>query len=233
MDLSGNFLPVASLLAGLSGSLHCLGMCGGLVTASCHNGKDVLKYQVGRLLGYLILGSFAFAFGYVLKGVVTFHWAPLVSGLSLGILFIFWGIRSFHGKKAEVPLPGFLRKAYQYSFRNFVSKAGYFRSFVVGLISIMLPCGLLYGLMVAALALGDYQHVIVSLLFFWIGTLPAMIGAPQLIKKVMEPFRKNLPTAYAVLFIVIGVATIAGRLSDYSSETNLKTSSGKVERQCH
>lgn len=233
MDLSSNFLPVASLLAGLSGSLHCLGMCGGLVTASCSDGKDVLKYQVGRLLGYLILGSVAFGFGYVLKGVVTFHWAPLVSGLFLGILFIYWGVRSFQGKKAEVPLPAFLRKAYQYSFRNFVSKAGYFRSFVVGLISIMLPCGLLYGLMVAALALGNYQHVVISLLFFWIGTLPAMIGAPQLIKRVMEPFRKNLPTAYAVLFIVIGVATIAGRLSEYSPETNSQTTPGKVERQCH
>lgn len=233
MDLSSNFLPVASLLAGLSGSLHCLGMCGGLVTASCSGGKDVLKYQVGRLLGYLILGSVAYLFGYVLKGVVTFHWAPLVSGLFLGVLFIFWGVRSFQGKKAEVPLPAFLRKAYQYSFRNFVSKAGYFRSFIVGLISIMLPCGLLYGLMVAALALGSYQQIVISLFFFWLGTLPAMIGAPQLIKKVMEPFRKNLPTAYAVLFIVIGVATIAGRLSAYSPETNSNTNSGKAETHCH
>lgn len=232
MDLSNNILPVASFLAGLSGSLHCLGMCGGLVTASCSGGKDVLKYQVGRLLGYLILGSVAFVFGYVLKGVVTFAWAPLVSGLFLGVLFIYWGIRSFQGKKAEVPLPAFLRKVYQYTFRNYVSKAGYFRSFIVGLISIMLPCGLLYGLMVAALALGDYQHVVISLLFFWMGTLPAMVGAPQFIKKVMEPFRKNLPTAYAVLFIVIGVATIAGRLSAYSPETK-STTSDKVERHCH
>lgn len=233
MDLSSNFLPLASFLAGLSGSLHCLGMCGGLVTASCSAGKDVLKYQVGRLLGYLLLGSVAFIFGYVLKGIVTFHWAPLVSGLFLGILFIYWGVRSFQGKKAEVPLPGFLRKSYQYSFRHLVSKVGYFRSFVVGLISIMLPCGLLYGLMVAALALGNYQHVLISLLFFWIGTLPAMIGAPQLIKKVMEPFRKNLPTAYAIFFIVIGVATIVGRLNEYSPETNLKTTSDNIERQCH
>lgn len=208
-------------------------MCGGLVTASCSGGKDVLKYQVGRLLGYLILGSIAFLFGYVLKGVVTFAWAPLVSGLFLGVLFIYWGVKSFQGKKAEIPLPAFLRKAYQYTFRNYVSKAGYFRSFIVGLISIMLPCGLLYGLMVAALALGDYYHVVISLLFFWIGTLPAMIGAPQLIRKVMEPFRKNLPTAYAVLFIVIGVATIAGRLSAFSPETKLNPTNGKEETHCH
>jgi sulfite exporter TauE/SafE len=188
-------------------------MCGGLVTASCHGGKDVLKYQVGRLLGYSIMGSIAYSLGYVVKGIVSFTWAPIISGLFLGIMFIYWGLQSFNGKKAEVPVPGFLKKSYQYIWRNFVTRAGKYRSFVVGLISILLPCGLIYGLIIAALALGDYQQVMISLLFFWFGTLPAMIGAPALVKKILVPLKRKIPQAYAVIFIMIGVMTIVGRLN--------------------
>jgi len=233
-DLSSDFLPYASLVAGLAGSLHCVGMCGGLVTASCDGGKDVLKYQVGRLLGYLIMGSVAFLMGYALRGVISFTFAPAVSGIIMGLLFIFWGLKSINGKRAELPLPGFLRKSYQHLYRTFVAKAGSFRSFVVGLISILLPCGLIYGLIISALALGEYEDILVSLLFFWLGTLPAMVGAPQLMKKLLLPLREKLPKAYALIFILIGVATIAGRLSHLpplNADVD-RTKDGEVHR-CH
>lgn len=199
-------------MAGLAGSLHCVGMCGGLVTASCNDGRDVLKYQAGRLLGYLIMGSVAFAMGNTLKGMISLSYVPLVSGVFLGCLFIFWGLRSMKGRRAELPLPGFLSRLYKFLFKKFVSRAGRFRSFMVGLISILLPCGLVYGLIISALALGEYKDVLTSLLFFWLGTIPAMVGAPQLIRKVLNPLKQRLPKAYAIIFILVGVVTIAGRL---------------------
>jgi sulfite exporter TauE/SafE len=202
-------------------------MCGGLVTASCAGGKDVLKYQVGRLLGYSLMGTSAYLLGYAMKGLISFSWAPFLSGIFLGTLFIYWGIQSYQGKKAELPLPGFLRKTYQYLFRNFALKAGSFRSFFVGFISILLPCGLIYGLIISALALGEFRHVMISLFFFWLGTLPAMVGAPGIVRKVLEPMRKKLPVVYALVFIVIGVSTIAGRLG------HLPQARAEVEHHCH
>lgn len=207
-------------------------MCGGLVTASCHGGKDVFKYQVGRLMGYAILGTVAWFLGHALKGIVPFHWGPLLSGLLMGVLFIFWGVQSFQGKKAELPLPKFLRNSYHFAFRNYVSKARSFRSFIIGLISLMLPCGLIYGLIIAAIALGDYKQVMISLLFFWLGTLPAMVGAPQIVKRILDPMKKKLPKVYAILFIVIGVATITGRLNHLPEVRANHTSNGEVHR-CH
>ena len=62
-----HFFPWVSFLAGLSGSLHCVGMCGGLVTASCDKEKDVFRYQVGRLLGYMAIGAFAGFLGSFIK----------------------------------------------------------------------------------------------------------------------------------------------------------------------
>lgn len=233
MDLSTEFLPIASFIAGLSGSLHCVGMCGGLVTASCSGGKDVLKYQVGRLLGYAIIGSVAWFLGNAISGVISFQWGPLISGLFMGALFIYWGVQSYQGKKAELPLPGFLRSSYQFIFRNYVSKTHGLRSFVIGLISIMLPCGLIYGLIIAALALGNYEQMMLSLLFFWLGTLPAMIGAPQLVKKILDPMRKKLPKAYAVIFIVIGMATIVGRLNHLPQDSEVSSSIDGEIHKCH
>ncbi len=212
MDLSSNILPFASLIAGLTGSLHCVGMCGGLVTASCNGGKDILKYQLGRLLGYSLLGGVAFLIGDAVKSVLPTSYVPMISGLLLGFLFIFWGVQSYRGKKAELPLPKFLQTSYRYLFRKFACQSGSSRSFVVGLISLMLPCGLVYGVAIAATALGEFHQVMLSLGFFWLGTLPAMIVAPQIIRKVLDPLRERLPKIYATVFIVVGVATIAGRL---------------------
>jgi sulfite exporter TauE/SafE len=227
-DLSNNILPIASLIAGVSGSLHCVGMCGGLVAASCSGGKDVLKYQVGRLAGYFLLGSVAFMLGYALKGVVSFTWGPMISGIFLGLLFIYWGLQSLNGKRVEVPLPKILRKAYQFAYRKHSG------SFFVGLISIMLPCGLLYGMIIAALAMGSFEDVMISLLFFWLGTLPAMVGAPQLVKKIMEPLRKKLPVAYAAIFILIGVATIANRLNHFpQANAHTQMNHEKAQHLCH
>ncbi len=187
-------------------------MCGGLVSASCSGGKDILKYQLGRLLGYSILGTLAWILGEGLKNLVSISSTQMFSGLVLGTLFIFWGVQSFRGKKAELPLPGFLHHAYRFLFRHFAGNSGYFRSFVVGFLSLMLPCGLIYGVVIAAAALGEFHQIILSLFFFWLGTLPAMIGAPQIIRKVMNPLRAKLPKIYAMIFIVVGIVTIAGRL---------------------
>lgn len=209
-------------------------MCGGLVTASCSGGKDVLKYQLGRLLGYSILGALAFMMGEALKGLITISWAQMISGLLLGTLFIYWGVQSFRGRKAELPLPGFLHHSYRYLFRNVAGKAGSLRSFVVGLISLILPCGLIYGVVIAATALGEFHQVMLSLFFFWLGTLPAMIGAPQIIRKVMDPFRAKLPKLYATVFIVVGIVTIVGRLELFpQAESKVPEAGAEKIHHCH
>lgn len=233
LDLSNKFLPLASFIIGLSGSLHCVGMCGGLVIASCNGGKDVLKYQVGRLLGYSIMGSITWMVGHTISGVIPFQWGTLFAGIFMGLLFIYWGVQSYKGQKAELPLPSFLHNSYRFLFRRYASKAQSLRSFIIGLISIMLPCGLIYGLIIASLALGSYEHVMASLLFFWLGTLPAMIGAPHIVKKILNPMKSKLPKAYAFLFIFIGMVTIAGRLNHLPEQWGGKAVSGEKVHKCH
>ena len=103
-DQLANFMPWVSFIAGLGGSLHCVGMCGGLVTASCERSGDVFRYQFGRLIGYLFLGAIAGTVGSWIN-VSSFPQISLITGVSVGLLFIYWGIQNYRGKKAELPVP--------------------------------------------------------------------------------------------------------------------------------
>ncbi|CAN0464467.1 unnamed protein product, partial [Phaeothamnion confervicola] len=77
------------LLLGLLGNLHCLGMCGGLALAARRRSwSGVLCYQMGRLVGYCLVGALCGALGDVSR-----YWmgGPVVQG-AVGLLLIGYGL---------------------------------------------------------------------------------------------------------------------------------------------
>jgi uncharacterized protein len=215
--LDHNFLPWVSFVAGIGGSLHCVGMCGGLVTASCDKKTEVFRYQVGRLIGYLILGLFAGFLGSLIKFESASPLVTLIPGIFIGILFLFWGIQNFRGKRAEIPMPAFLGKFYGLLWRKLVYKNFHFtKAFFTGLISIFLPCGLLYGIILGTIALQNPFIAASSMFSFWLGTLPSMIIAPSVIQKILNPIKNQLPKTYAMSLIVIGLMTVSFRVVKYN-----------------
>lgn len=206
-------LPWVSFVAGIGGSLHCVGMCGGLVTATCQSSNEVARYQIGRLSGYLMLGFFAGILGKIFTIQATNPKLTLIPGLILGTLFLFWGIQNFRGKKAEIPVPKFFSLIYTKLWMKFISKNNNFsKSFFIGALSIFLPCGLLYGVILGIAAFEHSIHALISMFFFWLGTLPSMILAPTIIQKFLRPLKLKLPRAYAISLIIIGLATISYRV---------------------
>src|SRR5690349_7474920 len=115
-----HFIPWVSFIAGLGGSLHCVGMCGGMVTASCGKNDEIMKYQFGRLLGYLSLGLIAGFLGSFINLKELSPMAALIPGLFIGGLFVFWGVQNLRGKKAELPMPKFMGKLYSSLWRLLV-----------------------------------------------------------------------------------------------------------------
>jgi sulfite exporter TauE/SafE len=208
-----HFLPWVSFVAGIGGSLHCVAMCGGLVSATCSKSSDIRYYQIGRLMGYLGLGAFAGYLGSFLKFENTSPLFTLIPGISIGVLFMFWGIKNLKGKKAELPMPKFMGKFYGVLWKNLVYKnINFSKSFLTGLISIFLPCGLLYGIILASVSLQHPLLSLISMLFFWLGTLPSMIIAPSIIQKFLTPLQVKLPKTYASSLILIGILTITVRV---------------------
>ncbi len=227
------FFPWVSFLAGLGGSLHCVGMCGGLVTATCDRSYEVVRYQIGRLIGYLMLGLLAGVIGGQLDFKNTHPLVSIIPALFIGGLFIYWGVQNYRGKKAEVPTPKWMSKTYTFLWKKFVFKNhGMTKSFFTGLISILLPCGLLYGVVLGTLALQHRHEALFSMFFFWLGTVPSMVVAPSIVRRVIRPFKSKLPKTYAVSLIFIGVFTISLRMAKLNDFRNLDTEA-QLESECH
>jgi sulfite exporter TauE/SafE len=210
-------------------------MCGGLVTASCEKSNDVFRYQIGRLIGYLFLGVFAGLLGSMLEFRSLPDSASLVPGFFLGGLFIWWGIQNFRGKRAELPMPKIFGKIYSKLWTRLVHKNQTFsKSFFTGLISIMLPCGLLYGVVLGTVALQNTGSALLSMFFFWLGTVPSMVVAPEIIRKCLKPLKSKLPKTYAIGLITIGVMTITFRVVKLQELQKHDRLSGELtHKSCH
>ena len=220
-------------MAGIGGSLHCVGMCGGLVTASCDKSGDVFRYQIGRLIGYLTLGALAGFLGGYLDFKNIHPALPLIPAFSIGGLLIYWGIQNYRGKRAELPTPKIMGKLYTKLWENLVRKNKNFtKAFFTGLISIFLPCGLLYGVVLSTIALQHSYEALNSMFFFWLGTVPSMVLAPKLIQQIIKPLKSKLPKTYAISLMLIGVLTIGFRISDvYQARQSDQNHESKMS--CH
>lgn len=232
------FIPWVSFIAGLGGSLHCVGMCGGLVTATCEKSSDIFRYQLGRLLGYLFLGVFAGHLGSLLNMEKIPPQIALLPSLSIGLLFIFWGVQNLKGRRAEIPTPKFFRDVYSLLWVSLVRNNKTFtKSFFTGLISILLPCGLLYGIVIGTVAFQDTIQALLSMAFFWLGTVPSMVAAPGVTQKLLGPLKKALPKTYAISLILIGLLTISMRATKIQFQMDNATFSERTEKKsndiCH
>lgn len=230
-----NWLPWVSLVAGLSGSLHCIGMCGGLVTASCQKSQDIYRYQFGRLLGYLALGLLSGLLGNVFHLNVVHPLFSIVPSLLIGALFIYWGVKNYQGKKSPLTTPKFMGQFYTKLWTKMVHKNNNFsRAFFTGLISIFLPCGLLYGIVLGTLALEHTHEALISMFFFWLGTVPGMVLAPAIIQKILKPFKSSLPKTYAIGLIALGILTISLRMVKFQHiQEHHNSASTELESTCH
>ena len=230
-----NFLPWVSFIAGIGGSLHCVGMCGALVTATCEKNTDIIRYQLGRLLGYMALGLLGGYLGSLLKFKNQSPVITIIPGIFIGILFLYWGIQNWRGKKAELPLPKFMSQFYSYLWKKLVYKnISFSKAFFTGLISIFLPCGLLYGVVLGAVALQHPFMALISMFFFWLGTTPSMVLAPHIIRKILNPLRSKIPRVYGATLILVGVLTVSFRVvTYYDLQTKARASGTMNEMMCH
>ncbi|MDD0853401.1 sulfite exporter TauE/SafE family protein [Halobacteriovorax sp. GB3] len=202
-------------MAGLGGSLHCVGMCGGLVAACAPTKKSIATYQVGRLFGYLLLGLIGGAIGSLLRFRLSHGESSLLAAFSIGALLIYWGVQSYRGKKAEMPLPKFVEKTHRSLWirsMNLFQDQNSAKSMSVGFLSILLPCGMLYGVIISVSALQSPALAAMLMFFFWLGTLPAMGLAPGIIQKVIKPIFKKAPKLSSIFLIAIGLSTISFRV---------------------
>ena len=218
----------AALIAGLLGSAHCVGMCGGLSGLFAVNSSVAslrgqlpmaLTYNLGRILSYAVLGIIVGSFGRVIVKV-----SPTIAG----------PIRFVSG--AVIILVG-LKVAFDWRFLNIVERMGstlwsriapiaqrlvpvtsFPRALGLGLVWGWLPCGLVYSILLIAATSAKPLSGAMVMFAFGVGTLPAMVmtglGAAQL-SRIMR--RRGTRIGLGLLIVALGVLTIAMPVAKWMS----------------
>ena len=197
-------IPFAILGASLLGSTHCVGMCGGLAVSAGKDIKNISFYHLGRLTGYLWLGGMAGALGAATLGNRGFGFLSWIASGLLAFALIQMGIQVWRGQGSHLFAlpPSWTRALHQTAGSN---------PFSIGACSALIPCGWLHSFILAAAATQSPTRGALVLLFFWLGTVPALSFSPWILRKILRPISNRMPKATAMLLITAGVLSLGIR----------------------
>jgi sulfite exporter TauE/SafE len=188
--------------AGLTGSLHCGLMCGPLACAGLGRSPSralMASWHLGRTLAYALVGALLGGVGQALSLTLTFSVTPYLPWvMAVGLV-----ITALDLGKHLRPLPG----VGQLSKRLARLGAGLGptgRAFALGAATPFLPCGLLYGMFLAAVATNSAVGGALVMAAFSLGAVP-ILGAVQLGARGFDRW----PTAALVLRRVVPLVAAA------------------------
>ncbi len=176
---------ISAFLVGLLGGGHCVGMCGGIVGAvSIHLPQSkpkvpfLLAYNAGRILSYAIAGAIAGLVGassFFLEHVLPIqHVLYGISSLMLIVLGLYLaGI--WHGVTYLEKAGKAIWKTLQPYSKRYIPVQSFRQAFILGGLWGWLPCGLVYSVLIAAIATGSVMSGGLLMLAFGLGTLPTLL----------------------------------------------------------
>jgi len=219
---------VPILVASLLGSLHCVGMCGGLVALYAGEGSGRrftphLAYHGARLVGYTTLGIVAGALGSALDLAGTAVGVGRVAAVVAGAGMALWGVVILEQRLRRAPrgerlvslkgsaAPSPVGRLSAWLLRGLAGRGAPVRGALLGALSALLPCGWLYAFVLGAAATASPWHGALVMIAFWSGTVPLLLGFGLGLQGILRPLRRHLPTVTACGLIVAGGLTIFSR----------------------
>jgi len=226
-----NFLTAFSI--GFLGSLHCVGMCGGISgalataipppTTHQSNVFNLLRklnfqlfYSGGRLGSYMIAGAIAGSIGATVSQISDAHGISVLRILS-GVMIILLGfyISGWWMALSKLERAGtIVWKQIRPLTKPLMPVNNVFKAGLLGALWGWLPCGLVYSGLTWSMAAGNTLDSALLMLFFGIGTLPAMIGVGFFSGMLADFARSRATRSIAgVIMILYGSWTIWGNIS--------------------
>ena len=203
----------AVFLAGLLGSAHCVGMCGGFVALIGVGGGRSAgvrqgAYFAGKTATYTAFGALSGAAGGLLADVLGGVAGALAVGLGLamvvvglGLCGVAWGERRVPGAQIAAhfgPLIG-----------RMVSTGSPPALFGLGAVNGLLPCGLVYGMVAVAASTGSAASGAATMAVFGLSTVPALALTGVLSRRLRPSGRVRMQRLAGVLVVVMGLVTVA------------------------
>jgi sulfite exporter TauE/SafE len=216
-------LALSVFVAALIGSVHCAAMCGSFAClasggdASRGGGalRSTAAYNVGRLLSYMTLGAIAGAAGAGLDQLGAVAGLARPAAIVAGVLLILWGLASllatFGIRLPALAVPPALASRVAAGVRAVQDRPPVVRGLALGALTAALPCGWLYAFVATSAAAGSAVNGALVMMAFWSGTVPMMAAIGLGAQRLLGPARKHLPAFTAVVLVVLGSLTVAGR----------------------
>lgn len=189
-------------IVGVLTSLHCVGMCGGIMLSQSIKIKGDSKlsalkptflYNIGRLTSYTILGFIVGALGSVLSLTIE---TKAIMQIVAGIFMIIMGLNMFGFKYLKkIKLPWF-----HFNFKTKVQTP-----YIVGFLNGLMPCGPLQTMQLYALGTGSATKGALSMFIFALGTIPLMFIFGSISGFLTKGNTKKLSKFSGILVLILGL----------------------------
>lgn len=181
-------LALTALIMGLAGGPHCVAMCGAACAGIGHaagqdSSRALVSFQVGRCLGYALLGGVA-ALSVQALGWLTVESAalrPVWSMLHVGAFVL--GLLLVWQAKQPVWLDQSAQQIWS-KIRRLNHNLGKVAPVAVGSLWGFMPCGLLYSALMVAALTGNAFEGAITMTCFALGSGVSLGFAPWLLLKV-------------------------------------------------
>ncbi len=212
-----------AFLAGLLGAGHCFGMCGGIAgglgAMSAGRGAvaAALTFNGARVLSYAILGGVAATLLGVTGEVLALpdwgrwlRWATAILIALVGLQFLFnlrvLAVIERGGARVWRKVSPLVQRA--------AGARGAGGRLALGLAWGLLPCGLVYTILLTAASTGSFPEGALVMLAFGAGTLPALLGmtlwAPALASLLQDQVFRRLMGIALILLAAWSVLMMGG-----------------------
>lgn len=210
---------LAAFLVGLLGGVHCVGMCGGIVGAltfglpeSVRNQPTrampyLLAYNGARILAYTLAGTLMGGLGYLATSLVALNQAQTVLQVFAGLFMMALGLYLagwWYGLARVERAGGMLWKRIEPLGRRLMPVRSPAQAFQLGFFWGWLPCGLVYSVLIWAMASGSAAQGALLMLGFGLGTLPNLmlmgVFAAQLGRFLRQKWVRGLAGGLVIAF---------------------------------
>lgn len=218
MDPTGLDLPplAAAFIFGLLGGAHCIGMCGGIMSAltfavppsmrsPARLGGLLLGYNLGRIVSYMIAGALVASLGTLLGGAHDgLRLALQIVAAGMLILMALYLANWWRGLTRIEALGRRLWRHLEPLGRRLMPVVRIPQSIALGAVWGWLPCGLVYSMLAWSLAGGDPWRGAALMGAFGLGTLPALlvtgVAARQMSALIRHPATRTLAALLIISF---------------------------------
>ena len=203
----------ALFMTGLVGGMgHCFGMCGPLVVMAGaryskvsirHAAWRFLPYHAGRIVVYGILGFLVGLLGSLLGlGNGFFRFSAWFS-LLFGVLIVLVGLGYIKILPGKIESGGgsWLTRRIGY----FLKGSSTWRLFPLGVLTGLLPCGMIYSAMLVALSTGSPYWSALGMLAFGLGTTPALLVYGLGLGRVGVRYRQVFLRFASLMVVLVGM----------------------------